>query len=100
MTRNLAGTRGQQQWQTAGTEQLISSVGRSEGSDEHHSSKDNLAAALGAALAAAGLASGAVAVALALHAAVVDSGSQKVQRLFGGPRRSYLSISGQPMRYF
>ena len=70
MTRNLAGTRGQQQWQTAGTEQLISSVGRSEGSDEHHSSKDNLAAALGAALAAAGLASGAVAVAVALHAAV------------------------------
>ena len=70
MTRNLAGTRAQQQWQTAGTEQLISSVGRSEGSDEHHSSKDNLAAALGAALAAAGLASGAVAVAVALHAAV------------------------------
>ena len=29
-----------------------------------------------------------------------DSGSQKVQRLLGGPRRSYLSISGQPMRYF
>ena len=51
--------------------QLISSVGRCEGCEEHRSSKVNLAAALGAALAAAGLASGAVAVAVALHAAVV-----------------------------
>ena len=53
--------------------QLISSVGRCEGCEEHRSSKVNLAAALGAslgaALAAAGLASGAVAVAVALHAA-------------------------------
>ena len=51
--------------------QLISSVGRCEGCEEHRSSKVDLAAALGAALAAAGLASGAVAVAVALHAAVV-----------------------------
>ena len=29
-----------------------------------------------------------------------DSGSQMVQRLFGGPRRSCLSISCQPMGYF
>ena len=29
-----------------------------------------------------------------------DSGSQMVQCLFGGPRRSCLSISGQPMGYF
>ena len=49
--------------------QLISSVGRCEGCEEHRSSKVNLAAALGAALAAAGLASGSVAVAVALHAA-------------------------------
>ena len=78
MTRNLAGTRAQQQWQTAGTEQLISSVGRSEGSDEHHSSKDNLAAALGAAIAAARLASGAVAVAVA--PACCRGGSERFAR--------------------
>ena len=40
MPRNLAGTCGQQQWQTAGTGQLISIAGRSEGSDEHHNSKE------------------------------------------------------------
>ena len=59
------------------SEQLNSSVGRCEDCDEHRSSEDQPAAALGVALAAAGLASGAVARAVALHAAIAAVADQR-----------------------